>query len=161
MGSRSRKRRRTSEERAEEARAALVPLAPGERPLAVTIGAVIALIIGAANLILLATGYEVRGSENATDKQRAMNDFQAVAISVVMLVMAVFMWRGRYWAVLGFQALLALTVIFAGMALLVASNLQAVALSLTVMVAGGTLFWFLVKALARLQMPQRPAPRPR
>ena len=119
-----------------------------------TIGAVIAGVIGVANLILLLSGYHVRGrATNAAD------DFQAVAISILMLVMAAFMWRSRYWAVLGFQALLAITCVVAGMSLLVASNVQAVLLCIAILALGGTLFWFLIKAMARIQMPERPGAR--
>jgi hypothetical protein len=70
------------------------------------------------------------------------------------------MWRGRYWAALGFQALLAITVLFAFLALLTARNCRRCA-QLVIIAAGGTLFWFLVKAMARLQAPQRPPRAPR
>jgi hypothetical protein len=65
------------------------------------------------------------------------------------------MWRRAYWAVLGFQALLALSVITASLALLVASNVEAVVRSVVIIGAAGTLFWFLIRAMARLQMPTR------
>ena len=45
----------------EEARAKLQPLAPGERPRAVTFAAVLAALLGIANLGLLLAGYEVAG----------------------------------------------------------------------------------------------------
>ena len=48
-------------ERDEAARAELEPLAPGERPRAVTIAAVLAALLGIANLALLAAGWEVEG----------------------------------------------------------------------------------------------------
>jgi hypothetical protein len=158
MGQRSRKRRSgerlRGEARNEELRANLEPLAPGERPLAVSIGAVIAALLGLSNLVLLAAGYDLRGGE---DPQSG----GVIAFAVVMFVAAVFMWRGKYWAVLGFQCLLAITAVAAGLGLLVASNLAAVALSLAVLAASGTLFWFLIKAMARLQMPERPGARAR
>jgi hypothetical protein len=72
-----------------------------------------------------------------------------------MAVAAVYMWRGKYWAVLGFQALLGLSVITASLSLLVASNVEAVVRSVVVIAAAGTLFWFLIRAMARLQMPTR------
>jgi hypothetical protein len=65
------------------------------------------------------------------------------------------MWNLRYWAVLGFQALLAVTIIIAALSLAVASNLLAVLLCLVIIVPGSWLFWKLVRVLARLQMPQR------
>jgi hypothetical protein len=72
-----------------------------------------------------------------------------------MLVDAWGMWNLRYWAVLGFQALLAVTIIIAALSLAVASNLLAVLLCLAIIVPGSWLFWKLVRVLARLQMPQR------
>ena len=69
------------------------------------------------------------------------------------------MWRGRYWAVLGFQVLLALTLINGFLFLLIrASKPLEIAAALLVTGGAGALFWFLVRALARLQMPER---RPR
>jgi multisubunit Na+/H+ antiporter MnhC subunit len=69
---------------------------------------------------------------------------------------AVGMWRARYWAVLGMQTLLALAIVISSLWLLTANNLAAVVLALAVLSLSGTLFWFLVKAMARIQMPQRP-----
>jgi hypothetical protein len=69
------------------------------------------------------------------------------------------MWKLRYWAVLGFEALLALTVLIAGLSLTVASNVAAVALSGGICVLGGWLFFKLVKAMARIQLPEGPRPR--
>ena len=66
------------------------------------------------------------------------------------------MWRARYWAVLGMQALLAITAILSSLALMVAANVWAVLLALALIASSGTLFWFLVKAMARIQMPERP-----
>ena len=73
-----------------------------------------------------------------------------------MILIAVGMWRARYWAVLGLQALLALTIIGAALAVLLASSLWAAVLAFLILATSGTLFWFLVKAMARIQMPKRP-----
>jgi amino acid permease len=62
----------------------------------------------------------------------------------------------RYWAVLGFQALLALVVLVFTLFLLRASNLLAVALCVAVIGLGGWLFFKLIRAMARIQMPRRP-----
>ena len=48
-----------SRERDEAIRAALEPLAPGERPRAVTVAAVVAGVLGVANLALLLAGWDV------------------------------------------------------------------------------------------------------
>jgi hypothetical protein len=129
-------------------RAGLQPLAPGERPRAVAIAAVVAAVLAAANLGFLAAGWEVDGQQPALGG--------VLVFSGLMLFGAVFMWRGAYWAVLGFQALLAIAVVFAFLSLLTASNLQGVVLCLGIMAVCGPLFWFLVRAMARLQMPRRP-----
>jgi hypothetical protein len=73
----------------------------------------------------------------------------------LMIAAAVGMWRMRYWAVLGFQALLGIAVVFAAGSLIVASNLAAVALCLGILAIAGTLFWFLVRVMARIQLPTR------
>ena len=135
-----------SRERADAVRASLDPLAPGERPTAVTVAAVVAALIGLANVVLVAVDAEV------VESQKVIG---GLLFGAIMLVAAVFMWRGKYWAVLGFQALLGLSVITASLSLLVASNVEAVVRSLVVIAAEGTLFWFLIGAMARLQMPSR------
>ena len=66
------------------------------------------------------------------------------------------MWRARYWAVLGMQTLLALTIIFCSLALIQAVNCGRSCSSRSCWSRSGTLFWFLVKAMARIQMPERP-----
>jgi hypothetical protein len=133
-----------SRKRDEEARASLEPLAPGERPGAVTVAAVVAALLGLGNVVLIAVGSHERQSVVG-----------GLAFAAILFVAAVFMWRRAYWAVLGFQALLGLSVVTASLALLVASNLEAVLRSLVIIVAAGTLFWFLIRAMARLQMPTR------
>ena len=65
------------------------------------------------------------------------------------------MWRGRYWAVLGFQALLAIQIIICAASLIVVNQWWAALVLVALMVLGGWLFWKLVRALARLQMPAR------
>jgi hypothetical protein len=65
------------------------------------------------------------------------------------------MWNIKYWAVLGFQALLALTVLIFSLLLLQANNVLAALVSAVAIIGGGTLFWFMVKAMARIQMPER------
>jgi hypothetical protein len=148
MGSRERRRRVRGEAADAQVREGLEPLAPGERPRAVAVGAAVALVIALANPVLYAAGYEVRGAKPS---------LAGVAVlSILMLWCAASMWRSRYWAVLGFQALLALTCIFSGLSLLVASNVEGGIRSGVVLVAASTLFWFLVRAMARIQMPRRP-----
>jgi cation transport ATPase len=141
-----------SRQRDEDARASLKPLKPGERPTAVTVGAVVAAVLAVANLIALAAGYNA-GKDTLSVGSNLTGTF--VVVGVLVLV-AYGMWRARYWAVLGMQTLLALTMIFAALALLTAVSLWAALLVLIILGLSGTLFWFLVKAMARIQMPERP-----
>jgi hypothetical protein len=134
------------EARNEEIRRSLEPLAPGERPGAVTIAAVVALVLAIANTVAIALGQTVNGDDATAP---------GIGLSVVLLVCAVFMWRARYWAVLGFQALLAIQIIICAGALLVAPTVWAALVLLVLTAAGGWLFWKLVRALARLQMPDQ------
>ncbi len=139
-----------SRERDEAARAALEPLAPGERPLAVTIAAILAALLGAANVALLAAGWEIEGGGQSVAG--------VLIFAGLMAVAAIGMWRCRYWAVLGFEALLGIAIVYAALALLVAANLEAVVRCLAIIAIAAPLFWFLIRAMARLQLPAR---RPR
>jgi hypothetical protein len=67
------------------------------------------------------------------------------------------MWRAKYWAVLGFQALLAFQILILCLALLVAENLIYAAGAVVAIGLLGTLFFKLIRAMARLQMPERPS----
>jgi hypothetical protein len=129
------------------ARARLEPLSPGERPTAVTVGAVAAAVLGLANVIALALGY------NAEDGQLTAG---SILITAVLALVAAGMWRARYWAVLGMQTLLALTIVFGALGLITAISVWAAILMLLIIAAAATLFCFLVKAMARIQMPPRP-----
>ena len=144
--------RARSEARNAEARARLKPLAPGERPTSVTIAAVVALVVAIGNVVSLIAGVEVRGHKPAAGG--------VVLLSALMFAAAIGLWRARYWAVLGFEVLLALTIVYVAVALTVASNWWAVLLSLAVVGLAGWLFYKLIRAMARIQMPdRRPATR--
>jgi threonine/homoserine/homoserine lactone efflux protein len=68
------------------------------------------------------------------------------------------MWKARYWAVLGFQASLALIMLAAALGLVqVATVVQGIA-TFAILVGASVLFYFMVKALARIQMPERRPP---
>ena len=78
--------------------------------------------------------------------------------AILMLVMAVGMWYSRYWAVLGFQTVLAFLIVFMALLLVRAGNLFAVVATVTIGAGAAILFWLLVKSLARIQMPERRPP---
>ena len=154
MGSRARKARRqeASHKRSKDdlAREQLVPLKEGERPRAVTVAAVVAALLALSNVIGYAAGLEVGDT-----RPRAPD----VALTAgLMSITAVGMWFSRYWAVLGFQAILAILIVLMSMLLLTAENVLSALLALAIIAAAGTLFWFLVKSLARIQMPVRRPP---
>ena len=130
-------------------RAQLAPLAPGERPLAIVIATIVATALAIANLVAYAAGVKIQGKAQGPG---------VLLFPAVMAMAAVGMWRLRYWAVLGFEALLALIVIVFALFLVRAANVEAVALCLVVVGSGGWLFFKLVRAMARIQMPTREPP---
>jgi hypothetical protein len=143
-----------SEAKAEEIRAGLVPLAEGERPAPLTVGAVVAGVIAVGNVIAYAAGLHVKHAKSPTLSG-------ILVLSGLMAACAYGLWRSRYWAVLGFEALLALTVIFAALSLSVSASLRGAAISLAIVLLGGWLFYKLVRVMARIQMPQRERERRR
>jgi hypothetical protein len=136
----------------EAARAALKPLAPGERPTAVTVGAIAAGLLALANLVAVVAGWD--GAAGEDDRARALAG--SILVTGLLCVVAWGMWQAKYWAVLGMQTLLALTLIAASLGLVTAGNAGAMVVLVVILIAAGTLFWFLVKAMARIQMPERP-----
>ena len=72
-----------------------------------------------------------------------------------MLVAAAGMWKLKYWAVLGFEVLLGVSFTCAFLALLRAGNFAALAQCLIGMAITGPLFCFLIRQMARIQMPER------
>lgn len=137
-----------AEQRNREAREALEPLAEGERPTVVTVGAIVAALISISIAIGYAAGVEVNGEQPRVP--------QVVAPAVIMGVMAWGMWHARYWAVLGFQLMLVIVLFSAFFGLVVgASSVGQIAGTLALLAAAGTFFYFMVKAMARIQMPTR------
>ena len=134
-------------------RAALKPLRKGERPTAVTVGAIVATLLALANLIALAFGYNA-GEDTLSPGSDVTG---SILTTSVVGIVAYGMWRARYWGVLGMQTLLALTLVISSLALLFANSVWAALLLVLILVGSGTLFWFLIKAMARIQMPEGPS----
>ena len=136
----------------EAARAKLRPLAPGERPTAVTVGAIAAVVLAASNVVAMIAGWNSLGGD--------IDEGRAVAFTllwtVILLAVAWGMWRSRYWAVLGMQTLLGITLILASLSLITANSIGSVLILLLILAGAGALFWFMVKAMARIQRPERP-----
>ena len=137
-----------SRERDERIRAGLKPLALGERPLALRLSALLALLIALSNVIALAAGVQVQGKSPVAG---------GLLFALIMVMAAVGLWQKRYWAVLGFEALLGVSIVYAALSLMVAGNAVAALLCAAVIAIAGPLFWFLIRIMARIQMPQRPA----
>jgi uncharacterized membrane protein YdbT with pleckstrin-like domain len=146
-----------SEARNQAARETLEPLEEGERPTVVTIGAVVSALIALSAIVGYAAGVEVTkvGSDGIEQGEDTAPLLSIVAVVGLMGTMAYGMWKARYWAVLGFQALLVIVLIAASLGLIQATEWPQ-ALGTTALIAGaGTLFYFMVKAMARIQMPER------
>jgi hypothetical protein len=128
--------------------APLEPLGADERPpallVAVAVAAVLALgvIVGA----LTVHGLSHHGGSLAG----------GLFLACVLALLAQGMYRRRYWAVLGFEALLAFQIIVTSLALVVASTLLAAGLCLLLIVLAGWLFWKLVRVMGRIQAGERP-----
>jgi hypothetical protein len=142
---------RRYEERNAEARAKLEPLEQGERPGAVTVGAIVAAVLAViftVSAVLAVAGVDAGG--------RDIRPAPVIAFALVFWVMAAGMWRARYWAVLGFQTLLLLMLLASAFGLVVVDSVfQAVGTTL-LLFGSGALFYFLIRAMARIQMPSPP-----
>ena len=76
-------------------------------------------------------------------------------LALVLLLLAFGMYRRRYWAVLGFEALLAFQILVTSLALVVASTMLAAAICVVSIGLGGWLFWKLVRVMGRIQAGER------
>ncbi len=137
-----------AEQRNQAAREALEPLVEGERPTVVTIGAVVSALIAISIVAGYAAGVEVRGEQPKLP--------QVIAPAVIMGVMSWGMWHARYWAVLGFQLALVIVLFSAFFGLVVgATSIGQILGTMALLAVAGTFFFFMVKAMARIQMPTR------
>ncbi len=141
-----------AEIRNQAAREALVPLEDGERPPVVTFAAILAALVAISIVVTFAAGVKVNGS---TPKVSTV-----AAPALIMGVLAWGMWQARYWAVVCFQLVLVFLIFTAVYGLLViATSVGEFAVTVGLLAVSGALFWLMVKAMARLQMPERMPPR--
>jgi hypothetical protein len=138
--------RARTEWRNEEVRAGLEPLAPGERPTSVTVAAVVALAMAVLNVAAALSGRTIAGDEGD-------QTLLTIITTGILVVVGAGMWFRQYWAVLGFEVVLGLQIVAMSLALVFAAKLLVALLLLVLCVALGTLFWKLVRAMARMQMP--------
>jgi hypothetical protein len=132
--------------RDEQARAALQPLAPGEWPAPLAIAIAVALLLALAVAVSTASVHELNRHGGSL--------YGALFLALVLVWLAGGMYRKRYWAVLGFEALLAFQVIVTSLALVVASTIPAAAGCVLSIGLGGWLFWKLVRVMGRIQAGQ-------
>ncbi len=140
---------RRSEERNQEVRASLEPLAEGERPGAVTVAtivsAVLALIFTVSAVLALVTSIEVRGEQPSP--------VPLIVFAAVLWLMTWGLWKARYWAVLGFQMLLVLFMLSSGLGLVTVGSIPQALGTLALLAGSAALFYFMIRAMARIQMP--------
>jgi hypothetical protein len=142
-----------SERRNREVREALEPLEEGERPTVVTVAAVICAVLVALSLAGYALWDVLRSDEERPDL------IGVIAFIGLIGPMAWGLWKARYWAVLGFQTVLVLVMIASALALLGSFSVGLAIGNLLLLAGSGTLFYFMIKAWARIQMPERAPPR--
>lgn len=134
-------------QRDELARAGLDPLADGERPATLTVAVVVSLLLSVGVIVGALT---VHGLERAGGSLPA-----GLFIALVLAGLARGMWLVRYWAVLGFQALLAFQILATSLALVVASSWLAAAVCLFSVLGAGWVFWKLIRVMGRIQAAER------
>jgi hypothetical protein len=136
-------RRRERELREIDARLALSPLAPNERPLSLLIATAVATLLAAGVCLSVATVHDLARHGGSLPG--------GLFLAAVLLALAWGMYRRRYWAVLGFEALLAFQIIVTSLALIVAETLLAAGLCALSVGLAGWLFWKLVRVMGRIQ----------
>jgi cation transport ATPase len=140
-----------SEAKNEAVRETLEPLAEGERPTPVTIAvwlsALLAMIF-TVSTVMAAAGVEVQG------KQPSPIPLAIFAAAIWWMTWG--LWRARYWAVLGFQMLLLLLMLSAAAALVGGNSIPQTIGSLLLLAGTAWLFFKMIRAMARIQMPARP-----
>jgi hypothetical protein len=129
------------------ARATLEPLGESERPPALLVAVAVAVLL-AIGVVLGALTVHGLGSHGGSLAG-------GVFLACVLALLAGGMYRRRYWAVLGFEALLAFQILVTSLALVVASTLLAAGLCLVSIVLAGWLFWKLVRVMGRIQAQDR------
>jgi hypothetical protein len=130
-------------EREELLRAELEPLGEDERPPALRLAIAVCALLALAVILGATTVHNL--------SQHGGSLPGGIFLAVVLLLLALGMYRRRYWAVLGFEALLAFQIIVTSLALIVASTILAAAICVVSIGLGGWLFWKLVRVMSRIQ----------
>lgn len=130
-------------------RAGLTPLAAGERPAALLVAVAVAVLLAAGVFASAVTVHDLARHGGSLPG--------GIFIAGVLLALAHGMYRRRYWAVLGFEALLAFQIIVTSMALVVADTLATAGLCTLIIALSGWLFYKLVRVMGRVQATERVA----
>jgi hypothetical protein len=130
-----------------EARTAPLPLGEDERPRALLLAVVVAAILAIGVGLSVATIHDLARHGGSLPG--------GLFLAFVLLMLAWGMYERRYWAVLGFQALLAFQIIVTSLALVVAETLLAAGLCALSIGLAGWLFWKLVGVMSRIQAGER------
>jgi hypothetical protein len=140
-------RRRSSGERDEIVRAGLEPLNEGERPTALKAAVVVSALLSVGVIVGALT---VHGLSRQGGSLPA-----GIFLALVLAALARGMLETRYWAVLGFEALLAFQILVTSLALVVASTWLAAGVCLVSVLLAGWLFWKLIRVMSRIQAAER------
>jgi Ni,Fe-hydrogenase I cytochrome b subunit len=129
--------------RDEQLRAGLLPFAEGERPTALLVAVAVAALLAVAVIV---------GGLSIHDLSRHGGSLPgALFLAGLLVALASGMYNLRYWAVLGFEALLAFQILVTSLALIVAETIIAAAACLLAIGLAGWLFWKLVRVMGRIQ----------
>ena len=130
-----------------EARASLRPFGPHEHPVALRVAAALAVALALGVCVSVATVHDLSRHGGSLPG--------GLFLAGVLLLLAWGMYERRYWAVLGFEALLAFQIIVTSLALIVAETLLAAGLCALSIGLAGWLFWKLVRVMGRIQAGER------
>jgi hypothetical protein len=133
-------------ERGRPTRAPLEPLQPlgeGERPLALLIASGVCAVLAVAVLVGGLTVHNLSHHGGSLPG--------AIFLAAILALLALGMYRRRYLAVLGFEALLTFQILATSLALVIATSLLTAALCLLGIGLAGWLFWKLVRVMGRIQ----------
>jgi len=135
--------------RDDEIRANLEPLAPGERPRIITFAAIVAFVFAIANVATALSGSDISTASGDPSVATAVT-------TAVLLLAGIGMLARQYWAVLGFQTILGIQIVFFSLYLIGVQKLWHAIIPVVAIGLLGWLFWKLVRPMAQLQMPRRP-----
>ena len=136
-----------SSSRDEQARAELTPLGPDERPPALVVAVAVCGVLAVGVIVSALTVHDLSRHGGSLPG--------GVLLAAILVTLAVGMARRRYWAVLGFEALLGFQILVTSLALTVASTWAAAGECLVAIGLGGWLFWKLIRVMGRIQAGER------